>query len=342
MALAGRVTNDPTNYFAVGVEANKGTDATNFYFLKHEDGTGFDVDIDSAQERIGGGGREIGLIYRTKVTSDGQAVTYAFIDGAARLLTYALGADASPSVVATTPELQVAHSITSLLNSSSATQSLPYLTVEQNYADETERTTDCLVSELKLDGEAGKPVKLTMAFISGGTPHTVGSAQVASRETGFPIMYPGASVFLDIGTASTVDLTKYSLDIKNQLDDGIMTTGLNRADVTWLNADYTVDATIRYVNNTLWNQIQYAGGTQVPTGLLTSGVFGFYAATPSGYSLSIQLAHVEFTKPKVNRLDPDGKTMYLDVSAVSKNVGTTAVNIVAVTGATQTYLNPAT
>jgi hypothetical protein len=348
MAAPGRVTNDPSNYFAFGLQSAKDVDATNFYYLKQLDGTGFDVDVSVSSERVGGVGREIGLRYRTKVTADGTFVQYAQPDFLGRVLYGALGTDTvtpGPSNAA----LQLYnHSIVS------GASLLPYYMCEQNWADETERTGNCMFSDVKLDGEAGKPVKVTVQFVSGGTPHVNATQLVPVREGGQPIMIPGGSVaFIANGSAygagggygagaSSTQITKWSADIKNSLDDSIQTNALNREDVLWLTADYDVDFTAKYINSALWNVVNYGGGSTVPTGFMESGQFFFNSSTPSGLGVTLLAPFVEVSSIKVNRLDPDGKTMYLDIVASTRNVGSTAIAATVVSTSSGAYSSPAT
>lgn len=339
----GRVTNDPSNYLAIGMQSAKDVDATTFYFLKHLDGSGFDVTVDTSSERIGGSGREVGLRYRTKVTADGQYVAYAQPDFAGRVLTAALGQD----TVTAGPSQGSGNAYYSTHAINSGASQLPYQTVEQAWADEVERTTNCLISSAKIEGEAGRPVKITAQFVTGGTPHTGISAQVPVREGGFPLMVPGGSVAIIAsapaglpggGGASSLQVTKWSVEAKNTLDDAIQTVALNREDVLWLGADYDIDGTFKYINSGFWNQVVYGGGSQVPTGLLTNGQFIFYTSTPSSTSLQILAPFVEFPTLKVNRLDPDGKTMYIDFSGSTRGIGTQSLQCTVVSPASQSYL----
>ena len=343
MALpAGKVTNEPANYLAIGTQSAKDVDATVFYFLKHLDGSGFDTAVAYNSERIGGVGREIGLRYRTKVTADGQYVAYAQPDFAGRVLAAALGYDsvtAGPSQGTGNPYYST-HKIVS----GSAT-TLPYQTVEQNWADATERVGNCLISSCKLEGEAGKPVKITAQFVAGGTPHSRATVQTAVREAAFPLMVPGGSVAITASqpsgeagaTGSSLQVTKWSVEIKNQLDDNIQTVALNREDVLWLNADYEVDGTFKYIDQTFWNTVQYGGGSQVPTGVPAAGAFYFYTKNPSAQSLEVFMPYVEFSSVKVNRLDPDGKTMYIDFVGATRNIGSQAMICKVISGASTAY-----
>jgi hypothetical protein len=336
----GRVTNDPGNYLAIGLQSAKDVDATTFYFLKQLDGSGFDVTPAYSSERVGGSGREIGLRYRTKVTADGQYVAYAQPDFAGRVLTAALWQDTvtpGPSQGAGNPFYST-HQI-----NSGASQPL-YQTIEQAWADETERVTNCIVSDLKIEGEAGKPVKFTTQFVSGGTSHTQAATLTPVREPALPFMVPGGSVAitatgnLTAGVGATsLQVTKWSVDIKNAVDDAIQTVALNREDVLVLTQDFDIDGTFKYINNSFWNAVQYGGGTQVPTGFLVSGQFTFFTQGPSNQSLTLFAPYVEFTALKVNRLDPDGKTMYLDYTASTKNIGTSSLQATVVSGASTSY-----
>jgi hypothetical protein len=336
----GHSTAEPQNYFALGVQGAKDQDAGTFYFFKHLDGTGFDTTPEVASEREGGAGREINLNYKTMVHADGQVVAYARPDAAGRLLTYALGQD-TPSLVATTGPL-VRHTIV-------PGGSLPYLTADQTWSDESERTTNCLVSDLTIEGEAGKPLKMTAQFVSGGSPHVATTALSATRESGLPLMYPSASAWMTAAgalgaQASSIELTKFKIEIKNGIDDGIQTTGLNREDLVWLTAEFNVDGTLKYENNDVWDAINYGGGTQVPVALATGAFSCFVPHIPSGGSqnLLIGLPLLEYTAVKVNRLDPDGKTMYLDFTGMTTKSATNSIFAQVITGATTAYTATAT
>jgi hypothetical protein len=346
---AGRVTNDPTNYLGIALQSAKDVAGSTFYYLKHLDGSGFDVAVDQSSERIGGSGKEIGLRYRTKVTADGQYVTYADPDATGRILYAAIGADVITAAGGIT---------THKIFTGSTTGVLPYQTVQQNWADETEQTTNCQISDLKLEGEAGHPVKLTAQFVSGGSPVAGVAPAVPTREANpLPYMIPGGSVAItaqgaltvgaSLGGGSSLQVTKWSLDIKNTLDDAIQTVALNREDVLWLNADYDIDGTLKYIDKKFWESVQYGGATQVPTGALTNGQFTFFtnlgtAGGASNQSLLIFCPFVEFTSVKVNRLDPDGKTMYIDYVASTRNIGTSSVQCTVQNLTAGNYNNPAT
>lgn len=331
----GRATNDPTNYFAVGVQGTRDQDAGTFYFFKHLTGTGIDVAFTEQSEREGGGGREIALRYKTMVKADGQVVCNARPDALGRLLTYALGADTA-SVIATTPTLRVNHLIQSGVNAT-----LPYLTVDQNWADITERTDNCVVTTLKLDFQAGHPLKVTAGLISGGSPHVATTTLTPAREAALPLNYAGASIWLQISggstIATTVEVTKGAVEIKNQFDEAIQTTGLNRQDVVWENTDYNADLTIKYVNAELWKQQNYQGGSQVAFSLATASL-GLFAPEPGGeQSVALGMPMLHVSGMKVNRLDPDGKTMYYDLTLASIRTATNSLYANVVSGATGVY-----
>ena len=345
---AGKATNDPTNYFALAQQSAKDSDGTTWYFTKHLGGSGFDVAVEVSSEYEGGAGREIGLRYRTKVTGDGSFVAYARPDFVGRVAALSLFQD----TVTAGPSNVPSHGYFSTHAIFSGASVPLYFTAEQQWADVTERTGNCVISSLKFEGEAGKPIKVTAAFMSGGTPHSTYAPQVAVREAASPLMYPGGSAAITfqgsgvgLGAASSLQITKWSVEAANKLDGAIQTVALNREDMILLTQDYNVNATIKYINAAAWNQVNYGGGSTVPTGPLANGAFTFYTqetgyrgVDPDLSSLLVYLPFVEAVQPpKVNRLEPDGMTMYLDWSGASRQIGTSSLQVTVVSPASTSY-----
>lgn len=343
MALSGRVTNDASNYFAMGVQGAKDQVAGTFYFFKHLDGTGFDTTFDIQSDREGGGGREVALRYKTMVKPDGQVVAYARPDVTGRLLTWALGADTIATCYSTTTGLTL-HNIQSGVNAT-----LPYLTAVQAWADVVEQTTNNIVTDLAIEGQAGRPLKLTAQFVAGGTVTGQAATAAASREAPAPFMIPGASFALNITGgldtgATSIELTKFKLDLKNTVDDSIQTLGLNREDVLWLVADYGFDFTLKYTDRGIWEEVYYGGllGTTVQVPIATASFNLFTPLFGASNSLQLGCPLMHITACRVNRLDPDGKTMYIDGTAETIKGATNSVFANIVTNATGAYTATAT
>lgn len=305
--MAGFSTNNPNDYLCFGHQPGKDTEASTFYFLRHLNGSGFDTTPQVQSVREGGDGQEVGLRYKTMVKTDGQMIAYARPEVTGRLLTAALGLD-TPAAGPTTPLTD--HTI-------SPVATLPYLTIEQKYADERERTTNCKVASLDIDWQAGGPLQLTAAFSSGGTSYRpTDAAKTPVRESGDPLMWPGASVTLG-GGASGCKVTKGKVAIKRGMDDTVQTLSLNREDLVELTQDYEVDLTIKYENAALWEYAQYAGagGTVVPQDLATTSIDLF--TQQGSQSLRLVAPMLQVADTKLNRLDPDGKTMYYNLTCQS-------------------------
>lgn len=345
MSLPGHSTSEITNYFAWAVQKGKDEAGSTFYFSKHLNGSGFESESTTSNERIGGSGKEIGLVYKTTVKADGSLMTYAWPDGLGRILTTALGNDAASQLIAATKGAsQGLHY--HLITPNSAT--LPYITFKQQWAEEVEQVTNGIWSEVKLDGEHEKPLKVAGQFITGGTPQVLtgaGASATITRESGEPFMIPGASAFWSWsastggGEGTSNQITKWSLGIKNGLDDAIRTLSLFREDVVWNTVDFNLDGTIKYVNTEAWNAIHYGGGTQVPITVPT-GAFGFYSPQVSqggSVSVYINMPYLIIGNAKVNKLDPDGKTMYMDFTAFTQTGATNSVWAGLITGATEVY-----
>lgn len=319
--MAGRATNEAANYFAIGKQSAKDTEATTFLFLRHLDGTGLEMDTTTQAEREGGDGQEVGLVYKSAISMDGAAVANARAEYAGRILAYILGADTVG--IATGAASGMANIHTSAPTTLGA--SAPYLTIEQLYGDKIERVSNALPNELTIEGEAGRPIKLTANFVGGGTPYSrnaAASALTPTRETGQPFFYPGASVVID--GAGNTKITKFKQTIRRTLDEDIRTTQLFREDVVQLNFDTDLEFTLKYEDATLYDNIQYGGGTVVPINLAT-GSFKIYSETAAGTQSRFIETNVpvhRYTGARLNKLDPDGKTVYIDVTAMGVKAAT--------------------
>lgn len=321
MAQPGFPTNDPQNYIAFGKQSALDTDATTFHFCKHLDGSGWDADDDTDRIREGGDGQNVGLSYRTIVRADGNLVALARSNTAGRLWAAVLGSDS----IATAGVASLAR------HTAVPVASLQYFTFEQRAADTVERALNCQITSLACEGEAGKPWKYTAAFLNGGTVtfRDVASQLTPARQTDKPFFYPNGSYQFDGAGSYATDITKWKVEVTRGVDDGIQTTGLNRADLVPLNFDVNIDATIKYTSKDFYRKIQYSSGSNIPVNLATGSIdFTQYqqVLTASGVFGSAQhrivVPILEWLDVKLNRLDPDGKTMYMDV--VGANIGSPA------------------
>lgn len=321
----GRPTNDPLDYFAFGKQSAKDTDATTFAFPKHLDGSGFEVDQDSERIHEGGDGQEIGLSYRTMVKADPQLLNLCRPAITAREFAHVLGGESLGSAAVAS---LARHTLF-------PTASLPYGTAEQRSGDVIERVSNNVVTGLTLDGEAGKPWQITAQLLSAGTVtlREAGSALTPSREFGKPFFYPNGSYLVD-GFASYAQLlTKVKVEVNRGVDDGIQTTGLSREDVVPLTLDVNVDATVKVTSRDFYRKVQYTPtGSTIPVEFATGSLdlAQHQLAYVNGSITATALFRVvcpllEWIDAKLNKLDPDGKTVYLDVIGASVKGATSAI-----------------
>jgi hypothetical protein len=300
---------------AFAKQSAKDTEGATFYFLKHLDGTAMDLDEQTSAVREGGDGQEVGFVHKTAVDMDGAMVANSRPEVAARLFAGALGADA---VVPGLPSASA--SGLAQVHFGTPTSSIPYFTVEQRYADVIERNSNVQFTELAIEGGAGQPLKLTNSFIGGGTPYNraVASTLTPARESGQPFFYPGASVVLDGAAAK---MTKFKSTVRRNLDTDIRTTQLFREDVVALNFDTDFEGTLKYEDATLYKKAHYLAGTVIDPNALGLATLGFSIYSAFGAAASLRFIEVNqplivITGARVNKLDPDGKTMYLDIAGM--------------------------
>ena len=321
----GLPTNDPNNYFAFGKQSAIDTDATTFHFFKHLDGTGFEVESESERIREGGDGQFVALSYRTMVKADGALNVLHRPNTGAKLWAWTLGGDTIASAA-----------VPSLARHSSFPQaSMPYITAEQRYGGIIERSLNNQITTLTVEAESGKPWRTTANFVNGGTVtfRDVASTLTPTREAGKPVMMPLGSYIFDGFASYAREVTKWKVEVSRNVDDAIQTTGLNRADLVPLNFDVNVDATVKYTSAAFYQKVNMSGGSQVPVEYAT-GMIDFAqivqapvtsTVTASGVQ-RITVPLLEWVEGKVNKLDPDGKTMWLDVVGMNiQGSGTHAI-----------------
>lgn len=321
----GRPTNDPTDYFAFSKQSVKDTEVAPAIFPKHLDGSGWDNDPDSERVREGGDGQQVGISYRTLVKGDPQLGVLARPQILARLAAGVMGGDG----IATAGVASLSRHTTVFA------ASLPYYTVEQKSGDLVERAGNNVVTSLTVEGEAGKPWNLTAQFVGAGTItlRESGSALTPVREYGKPVFYPYGSYVVD-GFASYAQLlSKWKVEVTRSVDDGIQTTGLSREDVIPLNFDVNVDATVKVTSRDFYRAVQYtSAGSTIPVEFATGSLDlqQLVQVPVTGSQFATGLARIclplfEWVDAKMNKLDPDGKTVWLDVVGMSIKAATVPI-----------------
>lgn len=320
-------SNEADNYIAVGRQSAKGVAPTEWTFLRHGGDSGYQPEFEVQREREGGHGQEAGLTYKSLVRPDGSLNTNAYPNITGLLLTGALGADAAV-LVGTNPDL-ADHTITPV-------DQLPYYAIEQRWADQIERTTDVNFTGLTAEWEAGRPIKLTAPFISGGRPEQrpVASAMTPVREAGDPFFYPGASPSLD-GTGAQI--SKGSIAVERGVDAEIQTNDIWRADVTSLTFDANLNLTVLYEDKNLYTKVYYDASGEVPVPLETGSFELFRQIDGGAHSARLAIPSFEYIGATVNRLNPDGQTLWADVAGATMKGATHSIFAVVRNGRAAAY-----
>lgn len=323
---------DPRNYLAVGRQSATSTEATEFKFLKYLGDSGFNVELEAESVFEGGDGQDQGLHYRSQTRADGQAVAYARPDMFAFLSAWALGSGVTPPSVA---EAEVA----SHIYTPNAT--VPRLTVEQAWGggNQIDRVSDAVITGFQVEGEAGQPWQITTPFVGGATPYYrdgAASALTAVLESGDPALYAGGAYL--INGATTLDIRSFSYNFERQVDEDLFTTETFRRKVVELTRTVSVDFQLIWQDQSLYKDIVYGGGSVVPETLAT-GAFHAERQLTASQLIAIDVPNLRFTALDVNRLEPDGETVVLDVSAMGVKAGTGVVQHRAnITGQATSYL----
>jgi hypothetical protein len=330
----GFSTNDPRNYFALAKQTSAEAEATTgFKFVKYLNGTALDIAIDSQSIYEGGDGMDQGLIYRQHTKPDGQIQAYVRPDMWTYLSAWTLG---SAAAVGTSAEVGTSVYVP---NSTSL-----YLTVEAAWGggNQADRVISALLTGMTVEGQSGEPWKVTVPFIGGGTPYYrdgAASGLAPTLETGDPAMYAGGAYLLN--GATEVDVMQWTYNYTRNVDDNLFTTSTFRRKVVPLSRSVSLEMQIIWQNQAYYKQIQYGGGSYVPA-FLATGSFHAERQLVGSQLIAIDVPNLRFTNVSVNRLNPDGETVVLDVSAMGIRAGTSLVQHRSVHNAVtaSSYLGP--
>lgn len=305
---------DPRNYLAIAKQKSAAEEATEgFKFLKYLGDSGLKHDIESESVFEGGDGQDQGLHYRSKTKPDGQVVAYARPDMFTYLSAWALGSAAAVGTSA---------GVGTSIYTPNAT--VPFLTVEQAWGggNQIDRVTGAIVSGFQVEGEAGAPWKVTCPIIGGGTPYFrdgAASALSAVLESGDPAMYAGGAYLID--GATSLDITRFTYNFQRNVDDDLFTTNTFRRKVIPLSRQVSVDFQVIWQDQAIYRNVLYGGGSFVPPNLAT-GAFRAQRLLSASQLIQIDVPLLRYTNVEVNRLEPDGQTVVLDVSAMAAKGGT--------------------
>lgn len=301
-------SNDPRNYAAIGKQSAAGTEATVFNFPKFLNDTVVKAEEETESIFEGGDGQVQGLHFKKWVKADGELEVFA------RPLTFAyLSAFAMGSAVAV-PSTAAAD-IASHCYVPNAT--LPALTIEHAFAggNEIERVSDAVISGITIEGEAGMPWKVNVPFIGGGTYYYrdgSASALTASLEGALPGIYQNGAVLID--GATSLDVRKFTVQFERKIDDNLYTNQMFRRTVVPLTQECTVTAQVIFQSNALWKKIKYGTGS-MPSLNLATGAFSARAGNlASSQLLGVDVPCLNYTNVALNRLNPDGETVVMDVT----------------------------
>ena len=309
---------DPRNYLAIGRQADFDTEAAAFKFVKYLGDSGLKTEMDSQSIYEGGDGQDQGLHYRSRTRPDGQISAYVRPD----IWTWA-GAFAMGSAAAIGTSVGVGTSIFV------PNATIPFLTVEQAWGggNQIDRVRSAILTGFQVEGGSGEPWRMSLPFIGGGTPYYrdgAASALTPVLESGDPAMYAGGAYL--INGATTLDIRRFNVNFQRQVDADLFTTETYRRKVVPLTRSLEVTFQTIYQDSTLYRQILYGGGSMIPNDLAT-GAFHAQRVLSGSQMAAIDVPFLRYTGISLNRLDPDGQTVVLDVSAMGVKGATSLLQV---------------
>lgn len=314
------ISNAAGDYVALGPQSAAGTpqDTTaNYVFARWIEGTeGLTHDRVQTTEREGGDGQDLGLAYVEHHTGKGNAVVYARPEITAKILGWALGAGSVTSAASTWPythELYPANEARLLTYEAFAPQGAV-----------GERMVDSKIQEVVIEGEHGKPIKITVSVNGGDSPYqrAVGSARTVSYETDDPFFFNTGSHMVAIAGAAVAmdEVTRWSVTFTRAQDEEVFGVGYGRKAITDINRNVALEFTRRFLSATAHNAVLYGGGSAVAPTVATGAFKAFMTNGLSGSALrsfELEVPLVVMQPLTRNVFEVDGQTVYEDIAAVA-------------------------
>lgn len=322
MPATAFVSNDGNDYVAFAFDDGQGapTATTDYHFVKWLDGTtAVEHDRVETAEREGGDGQDMALAYVEHHTGRQTVVGYARPELTHKLLAAAFG---QSTILASLGPLHDIWPVNQprlvTMESAAPAQSI----VEQMNAG--------MISEVTIEAEHGKPLKLTAQYVGGGSPESrlAASARTVSLESDDPFYFNTGSHQLAIAgnLEQDCEITRWTCTFTRGLDEDIYGCGYGRRAIAAMNRNVSVEVTRRYTNPTQHQAILYGAGastvrTTVATGafqtFLSNGKTGTLART---FELAVPLMRLEPISR--NAFETEGNTVYEDVAGVGLKSGT--------------------
>lgn len=320
------VSNDGNDYVALAPQSAAGTPATAtsaFSFFRWLDDTAaVDHDRVITTEREGGVGQDLSIAWVEHHTGRGNLAAYARPDLLTRVLGWLLGAGSVTSAASTLPythDLWPVDQARLLTYEAAAPQ-----------RSVVEQLVDSKLQSITIEGEHGKPIRVTAALVGGGTPQArdVASARTVTLETSDPFFFNTGSYNLAISGAPAADdsMTRWSVTFERSQDEEVFGVGYGRQAIPDLNRNVTVEGTRRYQSATAHNAILYGSGGSVAAASVATGMLDLFM---SNAGAGTALRTFRFVVPLMqvqpltrNVFEVDGQTVYEDFAGVALKSGT--------------------
>lgn len=312
-------------YLGLAKQAAFNTPLAPTVFPRWLDGSGVEPDARFEELPEGDGSQDMSLIFKSKQLWKPKVVFYPRAVEVGHILLAALGSGADTVSGAADP---YTHTMT--------IQDAPvYYTVELGMTDPAVtnpnklivRVQDCIVTQLDIEGEANRPLKVTAEYV--GRKATLQSTPATVTLEAADCLRFVNGVFTIDGTDLSARITKFKITMNRGVDDDIMTNEITPKDFIWGSRKITIDFELLYNSNDFFRKVYFGGAsgtTDSPTEGTGSINFTFYegGVTTSNRSLQVSIPKVFYTgKPVSPRLD--GKVLRQEAMATAARPNSGAI-----------------
>jgi len=282
---------------------------------------GFAPEIEEEIFVEGGNGKYMKAAAKTKHQEKVAFSTYLRPKVSAYMFAALLGKDTVTGGAVTTP---YTHTVTVKTTDLTTTPMQKWLTFDKKFnSTNLARIRSAKISSITLEGEAGKPVKMTVegTGLSGAIRTTVSTD---TYETENPFSFYNGVYMVNASTTTNFDIASFNIKITAKNDEALQTVDLTRRDI--INHEVQVDVTIglKYTDLTMYKKANYGGGSAVTSDFSDGSVYlnMNYGSGASRRKFQMQIPKVH-VKPHAIQLDPKVKTMEQPYSGIGFKLPTT-------------------
>lgn len=314
-------------YLGLGKQVAKGTAIAPTKFVKWSGTTQMTPEQPSTMYQEGGDGFLPATMLKEQHKPDGNFQFLARPDLTAMVLAFWAGTDTVTGVGPYTHTLAL-------------NDTLPWASIERSLnAVLIDRKVDCRIKSVKVEGEAGKPLMVTVEYLGISEDASV-SAATASYETDSPwVFYQGT--YTKDGSGVSAYVTRFALTLVNVFDENYFSNAVTRQDIPLVGRTAELEAEIVMEDSAAIYKDTYLGGGTAAGKAMDTGSFAIsltYGSGAAARTLSLTVNSLYYTEAPLELADNEEVHKYAIKAQGRKASGSDFLTASVINGTSAAYV----